>query len=973
YFNNTVDFDPGAGTANLVSNGFQDAFLAKFDNNGNYIWAHSFGGIFFEDASVLDLDANGNIFVGGFFEDDVDFDPGVGNTNRISEGGYDAFISKFDNNGNFLWVNNYGSFSNDVVEDLRVDDSGNIFMTGYFEATVDFDPGAGTLNLNSAGLEDIFLTQIDNNGNLIWANRLGGFDSDKATALALDQNNQVVIGGTFLDVVDFDPGAGTANLSNMSGLEDFFFAKYTATGALVWAKSAGGVSIDEISGINIDAQNNIFLTGNFLSTADFDPSLNVANLTSAGSFDMFFAKYDPNGNYKWAYRMGGFNFDRELNICLDQQGNIYSTGFFNSNMDLIPGTGSQLEFSAGLGDLFVSKLNAEAEMALFGNGQEIANGDLIPAISDDSDYGRVAINTVKTQTFTIKNTGFTGLSLESSAPNYVSISGDAEFSIQQQPSDSLIAEGDSIHFIISFSPTLPGLKTATVSILNSDSDESTYTFLVQGMGSNIGPGGVSDSLKVWLRADLGVTESLGVVSRWDDQSIQNYDLANSNHVSYVSNQFNFNPSLYFDAEDDLIYSSADLEAQSVFIFQQMDNFLAQSNATFFSYFGADQGYFGRRAALTSNYDFPGDASNWYTSNPRRNGKAITGTESIQLGEADLLFGESSSGVRNTKLAIGGSFDARTPQGYVPEVAVYNDPLSSLEKQQVETYFALKYGLRLDQSTGQDYVASDGTVIWDYSNMGTFTHDVIGIGRDDLSAWSQKQSRGYNTDDIFSMALGNFATDNLTNVSSFSRDRTYLLCSNNDGSTLYANRISTQLLNASTESRLERVWRVEENMGDIGAVHLRFDLSSSGFPGTSAQDFALLVSDNPTDFSNATLHLANQYNSGIVDFQAINLADGEYFTVAQWVGQNPSTVNGKMLEFDGTGDYVSIPDNSSFDFGSGALTVEMWFKKVNAGRTELFSWRNNAGDEFSIFVDTDNTLKVYVKTDLTSGYQPIFGS
>lgn len=100
---------------------------------------------------ILDfaLDNNGNIFIGGYFNDTCDFDPGNPVANLVSgSNGSDMFIAKYDNNGNYLWANKFGGTDDlDQVERIVTDDSGNVIVTGGFKGTVDFDPGAGTYNL----------------------------------------------------------------------------------------------------------------------------------------------------------------------------------------------------------------------------------------------------------------------------------------------------------------------------------------------------------------------------------------------------------------------------------------------------------------------------------------------------------------------------------------------------------------------------------------------------------------------------------------------------------------------------------------------------------------------------------------------------------------------------------------------------------------------------------------------------------
>jgi hypothetical protein len=147
FFSGTVDFDPGAGTANLTSAGSDDSFISKLDSGGNYVWAKQLGGISAELAIGISVDSSGNVYTTGTFQGTADFDPGAGTANLTSAGGDDSFISKLDSSGNYVWAKQLGSTGADVAYGVSVDSSGNVYTTGFFSGTVDFDPGAGTANL----------------------------------------------------------------------------------------------------------------------------------------------------------------------------------------------------------------------------------------------------------------------------------------------------------------------------------------------------------------------------------------------------------------------------------------------------------------------------------------------------------------------------------------------------------------------------------------------------------------------------------------------------------------------------------------------------------------------------------------------------------------------------------------------------------------------------------------------------------
>jgi hypothetical protein len=359
-FEGTSDFNPGSGTSNLTSVGDADVFLSKLDAGGNFIWAKRFGGVTEDYGEALAVDAVNNFYVGGYFNGTADFDPGPGNTNLTAAGDYDCFISKFDPSGNLLWARRIGSTEYEQVIAMAVDLTGNIVVTGLFNGTVDFDPGAGTSNLTSAGDNDIFVCKLNTSGNFIWARRMGGTGSDYARGVIIDSVNQVITTGRFSDVADFDPGVGVANLTS-SGNTDAFISVLDASGNYGWAVKFGGANMDEGTAIYADESGNIFTTGVFQLSVDFDPGPGTDMLTSVGVEDVFISKLGNTGSHVWVRQLGGAGLQKTHAITADEYGNIYTSGYFAGTTDFYPGVEVLNKTSAGMLDVFVSKLNKHGD------------------------------------------------------------------------------------------------------------------------------------------------------------------------------------------------------------------------------------------------------------------------------------------------------------------------------------------------------------------------------------------------------------------------------------------------------------------------------------------------------------------------------------------------------------------------------------------------------------------------------------
>ena len=308
-FKNTVDFDPGPGTLNITANTSSDIFLLKLDTGGNLIWAKAMGGAGFDYGFSTTTDGSGNVYVTGQFESTVDFDPDTGTVNLTSNGSDDIFVQKLDASGNLLWARSMGGITNDYCYSITTDASDNVCITGVFAGTVDFDPGAGTLNLTAVGANDIFVQKLDTNGNLLWVKSMGGIGNDGGNSIVTDGSGNIYVTGQFESTVDFDPGPDTLNITANGIWYDIFVQKLDPSGNLLWVKAMGGNSYDFGNSISTDISGNVYVTGSFYNTVDFDPGPGTHTLISNGVNDIFVQKLDSNGNLVWVKSMGSSSFE----------------------------------------------------------------------------------------------------------------------------------------------------------------------------------------------------------------------------------------------------------------------------------------------------------------------------------------------------------------------------------------------------------------------------------------------------------------------------------------------------------------------------------------------------------------------------------------------------------------------------------------------------------------------------------------
>ncbi|KAF5042513.1 hypothetical protein DSECCO2_511770 [anaerobic digester metagenome] len=224
YYNSTADFDPGTSISNLTSAGLSDGFICKLDAAGDFVWAKSFGGTGTDAANNLILDNDGNPFIVGYFSSIADFDPNAGIHNLTSGGSYDVFTAKVSSAGNLVWVTQFEGPGDDLPSGIALDNTGNVYTTGEFSSTTDFESGSGITSFTAIGGSDIFICRSDTNGTLIWATTYGGNFSDYGQAIAIGNDNSILSSGRFSDSVDFDPEA-TSCILDAGSLDDVYILK----------------------------------------------------------------------------------------------------------------------------------------------------------------------------------------------------------------------------------------------------------------------------------------------------------------------------------------------------------------------------------------------------------------------------------------------------------------------------------------------------------------------------------------------------------------------------------------------------------------------------------------------------------------------------------------------------------------------------------------------------------------------------
>ena len=474
------------------------------------------------------------------------------------------------------------------------------------------------------------------------------------------------------------------------------------------------------------------------------------------------------------------------------------------------------------------------------------------------------------------------------------------------------------------------------------------------------PGNVPANLQLWLRADQGTVLTGTDVDSWTDQSSNGFVGASQGTIDaqYVATGLNFNPVLRFAGSS--FYnlgnpSQLDLQPNTdemtiitmvVTTGASTGTVVSKANNSTRNY----QVWFGgtdRVLHHTLGRQGGNQAVRWGTIYALNEPKITTGivadtgdpmtrlTPYVNgvLDPADTNNG-TSTGNSVTDVLVGARRDGTNSgsgwvySGDIAEVIIYDRDLTVAERQKVESYLAIKYGVTLGSNdaywdtptntsspfgyagTSNDYLASDGSTLWNGASNAGYGYNVFGIARDDDSNLMQTKSKSVNIipEPILTME---------SEVGGLSTNLSYLLAGNDGGNIA----LKTTGLPIRSTSLLERIWLARESTNDAGTVTLEFDFSTSSMTDAEASNLDLFIADNAS-FNNYK-NTAGSYNmaTNVLTFTGVNFEDAEYFTLG-----TPQIITGSLhMEFDGTDDYVSTGVDLS---GKSEVTFGAWVKRDN---------------------------------------------
>ncbi len=328
-FNSYMDWDPGLDSIYFSSGSSTSGFVAKYDTDGNYIWAQPISTGGFEEAYSVEVDEADNIYVCGYASQDVDFDIGEDTVafEVPDENAQDAYLIKYNANGNFKWVKGLQGPGRHIAFSVAYGQAGDLYLHGTFHGDETIQESGETAGLVTNGFSDVFIAKYDTSGVYHWGKSFGGSSNDIGDIIRADGNGHIYIMGAFKGIVDLDPGPA----EDFEGIPNKFltyFSKLDTAGNVIWSHSIHGeYHFDGVADLIVDESGDVFLTSTLFIEYDLDVGLNTVLATPVNPYDLYIVKYNGEGEYLWSQVIyTGGSFDASNALAIDQDGNLFVTG-----------------------------------------------------------------------------------------------------------------------------------------------------------------------------------------------------------------------------------------------------------------------------------------------------------------------------------------------------------------------------------------------------------------------------------------------------------------------------------------------------------------------------------------------------------------------------------------------------------------------------------------------------------------------
>ena len=386
----------GEGEANetdLVSDGYNDIFVARYNPDGTLAWVKRAGGTDSDRGYGITTLSDDSTVVTGYCRGLATFGEGEANETVLVSNTYKIiFVARYNPDGTLEWARQAGGTYEDIGWGITTLSDDSTVVTGHFRSSATFGEGeANETVLVSDGKSDIFIAKYNPNGTLAWAKRAGGTDHDHSYGITTLSDDSTVVTGWFWESATFGKGEANETVLEWNGDHDIFIARYNPDGSLAWAKRAGGIDDDHGNGITTLSDDSIVITGRFQDTAIFgEGDVNETVLVSNDRSDIFLARYNPDGTLAWAKCAGGIWGNESCGITALSDDSTVITGLYRGLATFGKGEANETILESydtydGT-DIFVARYNPDGYLAWVkrAGGTSWDEGWGITTLSDDS-------------------------------------------------------------------------------------------------------------------------------------------------------------------------------------------------------------------------------------------------------------------------------------------------------------------------------------------------------------------------------------------------------------------------------------------------------------------------------------------------------------------------------------------------------------------------------------------------------------
>ncbi|WP_445955225.1 LamG domain-containing protein, partial [Yeosuana sp.] len=682
--------------------------------------------------------------------------------------------------------------------------------------------------------------------------------------------------------------------------------------------------------------------------------------------------------------------------------------------------------------VFTFEVTRSPEIYVLGGSpySDINHGDIATSDTNGTFFGVVSEGDVVVRYYIVANIGGCGLdvsSLSSSNPDYVVFS---PYSIPVTiPSYFYIVIG--VRFTAPISPPLPtpqisGTQRATISIFNTDNTTFNFDVTAEMFNYKIpGPGGVTASIKLWLKTTRGITKTGSNLTNWQDVGSNSKDASadlgkEPTYLDDVASNINFNPVIKFvnngvGTEQYLYNSINGFYSQDVFIVTIPDAPMTSTSGRNTIFGGIDTGsindvtgigfgdystrfsnetlsYNQNVASPTGSYNGTAELNSTYSkagiinvrnnlaTSPTKQDILYNSNPLITSNVTDVPFTNLGSSGLGSKYWLGKNQDGLGNfNGRIAEIFTFGSRLTDADCQKVESYLAIKYGITLGPSNEatKDYINSFGDTIWNISKNAGYNFDVAGIGRDSISDLNQKQSKTINSSNGVTIGLGGLFATNSANPNEFENDGDFLVWGHDDGAFSGASPNTVTIASGITTSltRIDRKWKIVENTevegSDVENVFVGIPtIVLSSLSKTANEEYVLIVADN-----------ANFYDGDIID--VIPLKINIDINGSPILDQNGNQVYKAWYDFNETkyftfGIAAKFTGNHSLNIASGDFLVGEYELNLNVDSFTISAWIKSAsnpstrtimakGEKLQLRLNSLNQIEVMIEDDKTPKY------